>query len=84
MDALKMQVPLVRPLPSLHCIEVSNLADAAVSPPVARLVQDWMGQGGRARAATCPGEPFWATVETGLSEAALALTADLLRDSHAA
>lgn len=83
-DALRMQVPVIRPLPSLHCLEVSNLTDAAVSPPVARLVQDWMGQGGNARAATCPGQPFWATVETGLSEALLVLTADALRGNHVA
>jgi exosortase A-associated hydrolase 2 len=67
LDALRFELPRSGRLPSLHWMEVSAATPPVPGPVAARHVGQWMEQGGNADASAFNGEPFWSTVEIGVS-----------------
>jgi exosortase A-associated hydrolase 2 len=68
LDRLRLTVPAGSQLPDLYWLEVSSADPPVPGPLAAGYVQQWTEQGGRATATACGGEPFWSTMEIGLSQ----------------
>lgn len=72
-DALAL-ADLVPSVKSVHCLEVTAMAEPKLSPALHRVADAWRLKGLDVRAAAVTGEPFWSTVEIAECETLLEAT----------
>jgi exosortase A-associated hydrolase 2 len=80
-DALSL-ADLVPAVKRVHCLEVTAMSGAKLSPATQRTLEAWRSKGLDVRAAAVRGEPFWSTIEVTECDALLAATEGSLKGAY--